>query len=53
MVITFCEIYNSLPVVLHGEALDWFRLNKSNFPTLLEFSQALITQYSVKNYQDK
>lgn len=53
MAITDGEIYNSLPVVLHGEALDWFRLNKINFPTLEEFSKALISQFSVKNYQER
>ena len=50
MAITDGEIYNSLPVVLHGEALDWFRLNKNNFPTLEQFFQALISQYCVKNF---
>lgn len=53
MGITDIEIYNCLPVVLHGESLDWFRLNKSRFPNFQEFSKALISNFSVKNYQDK
>lgn len=53
MGITDLEIYNSLPVILHGEALNWFRLNKENFPTLDLFYKALIRQYCVKNFQDR
>lgn len=53
MGITDLEIYNCLPVVLHGEALDWFRINKSKMPTFKDFSQALVSNFSVKNYQDK
>ena len=51
--ITHSEIYNCLPVVLHGEALDWFRINKSNMNTFEKISKALISNFSVKNYQDK
>lgn len=53
MGITDTEIYNCLPVVLNVEALDWFKLNKVKFPTFTQFSKALVSNFSVKNYQDK
>lgn len=53
MGITQAEVYNCLPVVLHGEALDWFRINKTKLPNFEAFSKALVSNFSVKNYQNK
>ena len=53
MSISDIEIHNALPAILHGEALNWFRLNKTIFPTLNEFFEALIRHYCVKNFQDR
>lgn len=53
MAISDVELYNSLPVVLHGEALDWFRLNKINFPTFEQFKKHFVLHFSPRNYQER
>lgn len=47
------EIYNSSPVILHCEALNWFRLNIANFSTRNELYKVFIHQYRVRNFQDR
>ena len=46
------ELFCSITSALSGQALEWFRLNKS-IRTFYEFSMALKRDFRVDNYQDK